>query len=65
MTPVINAIMQANPAQAVWATDWPHPIVQPTMPNDGDLVDQVFEWCDYPALRQAVLVDNPTRLYWS
>lgn len=65
VTPVIDAIMRANPAQAVWGTDWPHPIVQPTMPNDGDLVDLVFDWFDDPALRQAVLVDNPTRLYWS
>src|SRR5690606_19613378 len=36
--PLVDAIMDANPAQAVWGTDWPHPHIKGTMPNDGDLV---------------------------
>jgi 2-pyrone-4,6-dicarboxylate lactonase len=35
------------------------------MPNDGELVDLFAAVTADAALRQAVLVDNPTRLYWS
>lgn len=63
--PLVDALMDANPAQAVWGTDWPHPSIHGPMPNDGDLVDLVFDWLPDEASRQAVLVDNPTRLYWS
>lgn len=64
--PLVDTIMDNSPAQAVWGTDWPHPhIKQGGMPNDGDLADLVFDWLPDAASRQAVLVDNPTRLYWS
>jgi len=33
------------------------------MPNDGELVDLFAGFCP-EHLRQAVLVDNPARLYW-
>ena len=33
------------------------------MPNDGDLMDQFMGWAGTDAVRQAVLVDNPARLY--
>ncbi|MFA7670033.1 MAG: amidohydrolase family protein [Burkholderiaceae bacterium] len=63
--PLVDALLDANPAQAVWGTDWPHPNIHGPMPNDGNLVDLVFDWLPDEASRQAVLVDNPTRLYWS
>lgn len=61
---IIDALLHANPDRAVWGTDWPHPHVD-AMPNDGDLVDLIFDWLPDAELRQKVLVDNPTRLYWS
>jgi predicted TIM-barrel fold metal-dependent hydrolase len=35
------------------------------MPNDGELVDLLGEICPDPAVRARILVDNPTRMYWS
>jgi 2-pyrone-4,6-dicarboxylate lactonase len=34
-------------------------------PDDGVLVDYIPRIAPTPALRQALLVDNPMRLYWS
>jgi 2-pyrone-4,6-dicarboxylate lactonase len=35
------------------------------MPNDGELVDLLAEMCPDAELRRRILVDNPTRMYWS
>ncbi|MEJ2156724.1 MAG: hypothetical protein P8X96_15400 [Desulfobacteraceae bacterium] len=37
----------------------------PHVPDDGALVDRVGIICENEAQRQALLVDNPTRLYWN
>jgi predicted TIM-barrel fold metal-dependent hydrolase len=62
---VVQALVTANPRQVVWGTDWPHPASPNPVPSDDRLVAQVFEWLPDAPLRQAVLVDNPNRLYWS
>jgi 2-pyrone-4,6-dicarboxylate lactonase len=61
--PFARALVQAAPARVLWGTDWPHPNVGPQPPNDGDLVDLVPLIAPDAALRQALLVDNPARLY--
>jgi len=33
------------------------------MPNDGDLLDLLGEWVPDELQRNAILVDNPRRLY--
>ena len=48
--------------RAVWGTDWPHPNLR-EVPDDGDLVDLLAEVAPSEKQRQAVLVDNPQRLY--
>jgi len=48
--------------RAVWGTDWPHPNLK-EVPDDGDLVDLISEIAPTEAQRQALLVDNPQRLY--
>ena len=63
--PFAAALMEAAPDRVVWGTDFPHPNVGGDMPNDGDLVDLFAEAAPDPALRRRVLVENPTRLYWS
>jgi predicted TIM-barrel fold metal-dependent hydrolase len=35
------------------------------MVNDTDLANLACEWLADPTLRQAVLVSNPTKLYWA
>jgi len=49
--------------RVVWGTDWPHPHHAPPVPDDGALVDLIAEFAPAAAQRQAILVDNPTRLY--
>ena len=62
VVPYARGLLAAAPERVLWGTDWPHPNVQ-RMPNDGDLVDVVTTYTDDPALRQALFVDNPARLY--
>ena len=49
----------------MWGTDWPHPNITKDMPNDGELVNLFAKICPDPVLQRRILVDNPTRMYWS
>lgn len=62
--PLVEALLRANPARLVWGSDWPHPAIAPPMVDDGDLLQALLDACS-PVELQQVLVDNPTRLYWS
>jgi len=42
-----------------------HPNISKDMPNDGELVDLFAEICPDPDVRRRILVDNPTRMYWT
>lgn len=65
----------ANPERIVWGSDWPHsphhsgtavadPAPAPYRDLDpAALLDLVRQWFDEPRDRQAILVDNPARLY--
>jgi len=50
--------------RVLWGTDWPHPNMKSHRPDDGLLVDTIARIAPTAALRQALLVDNPMRLYW-
>jgi len=63
--PFAAALIETAPDRVLWGTDWPHPNIAGDMPNDGALVDLFAHFTSDPALRRKVLVDNPTRLYWS
>jgi len=63
MTPFARALVEATPDRLVWGSDWPHVLLETTMPNDGDLVDQIAVWVPDEATRKRILVDNPERLY--
>jgi 2-pyrone-4,6-dicarboxylate lactonase len=52
------------PGRCLWGTDWPHPNMETEIPDDGQLVDMIPRIAPTPALQQALLVDNPMRLYW-
>jgi len=61
--PFAAALIEAAPERVLWGTDWPHPNVSGDMPNDGELVDLLFEFTGDALVRHKILVDNPARLY--
>lgn len=63
MLPIAAALVEIAPDRLLWGTDWPHPVLATPMPDDGALVDLAGRMLPTEALRQAVLVDNPARLY--
>jgi 2-pyrone-4,6-dicarboxylate lactonase len=62
--PFAQALIAVDPGRILWGTDWPHPNISKDMPNDGELVDLLGEICPDQKLRERILVDNPTRMYW-
>ena len=62
--PFCRHLVERFPDRVLWGTDWPHPNMKSHMPDDGQLVDLIPRIAPSPALRQALLVDNPRRLYW-
>lgn len=63
--PFGRALVKAFPDRVLWGTDWPHPNMTTHMPDDGDLTNMIPRIAPTPDERQALLVDNPMRLYWS
>jgi len=63
--PFAREIVRSFPDRVLWGTDWPHPNMTTHMPDDGDLVNMIPRIAPSPAEQQALLVDNPMRLYWS
>jgi predicted TIM-barrel fold metal-dependent hydrolase len=61
--PFHDALVAANPRNLVWGTDWPHPRPEGPVPDAAHLLDLFLAWTPSPALRQAILSDNPARLY--
>ena len=49
--------------RVVWGTDWPHPNYRSDPPDDGDLFDLLPQIAPDARALQALLVDNPTKLY--
>ena len=64
VVPFARSLVEEFPDRVLWGTDWPHPNLRSHMPDDGRLVDLVPRIAPTPALQQALLVDNPTTLYW-
>ena len=63
MRPFNDAVINTNPRQLVWGSDWPHVMVKKQMPHDADLCDLFGDWVTDPSLRKSILVDNPCILY--
>ncbi len=61
--PIARALIAANPERCVWGTDWPHPDLHGPMPDDGDLLDALYDWVPDDTTLRRILVDNPARLY--
>lgn len=64
VVPFARRIVEAFPDRVLWGTDWPHPNMKTHMPDDGELVNFIPEIAVTNELQQALLIDNPMRLYW-
>jgi 2-pyrone-4,6-dicarboxylate lactonase len=64
VVPFARTLVERFPDRVLWGTDWPHPNMKSHMPDDGVLVDVIPRIARNAALRRALLVDNPMRLYW-
>jgi predicted TIM-barrel fold metal-dependent hydrolase len=73
--PLARALVAANPQRVLWGTDWPHPDtrvlpgrkntdISPLMQtDDGHVLNLLAVWVPDAAIRHAILVDNPAKLY--
>jgi 2-pyrone-4,6-dicarboxylate lactonase len=64
VVPFGRALVERFPDRVIWGTDWPHPNMKKVAPDDGVLVDYIPKIAPTAAAQQALLVDNPMRLYW-
>jgi 2-pyrone-4,6-dicarboxylate lactonase len=65
VVPFARHLVETFPDRVLWGTDWPHPNLKNHMPDDGLLVDYIPHIATTSELQRKLLVDNPTRLYWS
>jgi predicted TIM-barrel fold metal-dependent hydrolase len=71
VAPLARQLVAANPDRVLWGSNWPHPgrgltpsAIAPPYPNDdGRVLNLLPMWVPDPAIRKAILVDNPARLY--
>ena len=64
VVPFAKRLVEQFSDRVLWGTDWPHPNMKSHTPDDGALVDVIPQIATTPELQQALLVDNPMRLYW-
>lgn len=57
-----QAMLEANPEQLVWGSDWPHLRVTP-VPDAAQLLAMFEQWCGSQAMAAQILQANPARLY--
>jgi 2-pyrone-4,6-dicarboxylate lactonase len=61
--PFAKYLVDHFPDQVLWGTDWPHPNMEPNIPNDALLVNNLPLIASTTELQKKLLVDNPHRLY--
>ena len=64
VVPFARTLVDNFTDRVLWGTDWPHPNMKSHVPDEGHLIDIIPKIADSPEKQQALLVDNPTRLYW-
>lgn len=61
--PFHDALVDANPSQLLWASDWPFVRLGDLSPDVGRLLDLFHTWVPDEATRHRILVSNPAGLY--
>jgi len=65
VVPFSRLLVDRFPNRVLWGTDWPHPNMKSHMPDDGALVDMIPRIATDAQKQQALLVENPDKLYWA
>jgi predicted TIM-barrel fold metal-dependent hydrolase len=60
---VARSIAAHAPERVLWGSDWPHVNLDGPMTDDASLVDLIPEIAPTEAMRQRMLVDNPTEFF--
>ena len=63
VAPFAQRLLELAPGRLVWGSDWPHVGLLRDMAETGELLNVMLAWCPDDLRLQAVLVDNPARLY--
>jgi predicted TIM-barrel fold metal-dependent hydrolase len=74
VAPIASALVASNAERILWGSDWPHPgLPVPGRSNaeitpffqidDGQVLNLLPTWVPDAAVRKAILVENPARLY--
>jgi D-galactarolactone isomerase len=63
MMGLAQAFVKAAPERMLWGSDWPHPTVKSTKPDDAILLDLLSDWAPDERTRRRILVENPETLY--
>lgn len=60
----VRALVAVRPDRLVWAANWPHPNHTPgNKPEEADCLDVLLDWVPDATIRNAILADNPAKLY--
>jgi 2-pyrone-4,6-dicarboxylate lactonase len=62
--PFARTVVEGFPDRVLWGTDWPHPNMTSSAPDDGHLVETIPRIAPTSDLQRRLLVTNPMRLYW-
>jgi len=63
MIDIVQTIVANRADNIVWGSNWPHGGVRVPMPDDGDLLDFLLAAVPEEKTRNAILADNPAKLY--
>lgn len=61
--PFARKLVERFPQRVLWGNDWPHPNHQGPPPDDDALVHHIHDIATNGEELQALMVDNPARLY--
>ena len=62
VTPLARALLDANPASCLWASDWPHSNAAPPV-HIADLFEALDSWCPPGDARETLMVRAPQGLF--
>ena len=63
VSPWGRALVAARPGRLIWGSDWPH--LPDGQRDTGEILNLLADWAPAEQARQSILVDGPTRLFFS